>query len=230
MADAWYEVLSVLHLMAMVCFLQANSLLLPRSYGDGHGPRVSEESRRATVDVFLKAGGYLDCAINQVLPQIPPEKRRALPVDLVEGNLKALSLQGLGQGVDMQHGLAIDNPKATLAVKRRLACEMVKYWQQIKDSIPELPLSDGWAKKHTLFVKWKYAEAKAAAYYFHGLILDEGNTEKSQEMATSSLQASEEFLKESKRASEVFHSTPPTSRPSMNKLAQGGNNSEEPAI
>uniref|UniRef100_A0A3B6PPG2 BRO1 domain-containing protein n=1 Tax=Triticum aestivum TaxID=4565 RepID=A0A3B6PPG2_WHEAT len=212
MADAWYEVLSVLHLMAMVCFLQANSLLLPRSYGEGHGPRVSEESRRATVDVFLKAGGYLDCAINQVLPQIPPEKRRALPVDLVEGNLKALSLQGLGQGVDMQLGLAIDNPKATLAVKRRLACEMVKYWQQIKDSIPELPLSDGWAKKHTLFVKWKYAEAKAAAYYFHGLILDEGNTEKSQEMATSSLQASEEFLKESKRASEVFHSTPPTSR------------------
>uniref|UniRef100_M8CD20 Uncharacterized protein n=1 Tax=Aegilops tauschii TaxID=37682 RepID=M8CD20_AEGTA len=221
MADAWYEVLSVLHLMAMVCFLQANSLLLPRSYGDGQGPRVSE--------------------VNQVLPQIPPEKRfnswlyqfmnlnepkfrmtstelfdlnfrRALPVDLVEGNLKALSLQGLGQGVDMQLGLAIDNPKATLAVKRRLACEMVKYWQQIKDSIPELPLSDGWAKKHTLFVKWKYAEAKAAAYYFHGLILDEGNTEKSQEMAISSLQASEEFLKESKRASKAFHSTPPTSR------------------
>nr|XP_051224852.1 uncharacterized protein LOC127342873 isoform X2 [Lolium perenne]XP_051224853.1 uncharacterized protein LOC127342873 isoform X2 [Lolium perenne] len=152
MADAWYEVLSMLHLMAMVCFLQANSLLLPRSYSDGYGPRVSEESRRATVDVFLKAAGFLDCAVNQVLLQIPPEKRRALPVDLAEGNLKALSLQGLGQGVDMQLGLAIDNPKATLAVKRRLACELVKYWQQIKDSIPELPLSDGWAKKkaHTI--------------------------------------------------------------------------------
>jgi hypothetical protein len=39
------------------------------------------------------------------------------------------------QGVDMQLGLAIENPKATLAVKRRLACEMVKYWQQV------LPLS-----------------------------------------------------------------------------------------
>lgn len=214
MEDAWYEVLSVLHLMAMVCFLQANSLLLPRSYGDGYGPRVSEESRRATVDVFLKAAGYLDCAIHHVLLQIPPEKRRELPVDLVEGNLKALSLQGLGQGVDMQLGLAIDNPKATLAVKRRLACEMIKYWQQVKDGIPELPLSDGWGKKHTLFVKWKYVEAKAAAYYFHGLILDEGNAEKSHEMAISALQASEEFLKESKRASEAFHSTPPTSRSS----------------
>jgi hypothetical protein len=33
------------------------------------------ESRRATVDVFLKAAGYLDCAIRHVLPQIPPELR-----------------------------------------------------------------------------------------------------------------------------------------------------------
>ncbi|VAH49703.1 uncharacterized protein [Triticum aestivum] len=212
MADAWYEVLSVLHLMAMVCLLQANSLLLPRAYGDGYGPRVSEESRRATVDVFLKASGYLDCAIRQVLPQIPSELRRQLPVDLAEGNLKALSLQALGQGVDMQLGLAIDSPKATLAVKRRLACEMVKYWHQVQESIPDLPVSDGWGKKHLLFVKWKYVEAKSAAYYFHGLILDEGNSEKSHGMAIAALEASEEFLKESKRASEVFHATPPTSR------------------
>ena len=212
MADAWYEVLSVLHLMAMVCLLQANSLLLPRAYGDGYGPRVSEESRRATVDVFLKASGYLDCAIRQVLPQIPSELRRQLPVDLAEGNLKALSLQALGQGVDMQLGLAIDSPKATQAVKRRLACEMVKYWHQVQESIPDLPVSDGWGKKHLLFVKWKYVEAKSAAYYFHGLILDEGNSEKSHGMAIAALEASEEFLKESKRASEAFHATPPTSR------------------
>jgi hypothetical protein len=44
------------------------------------------------------------------------------------------------------------------------------------------------------------------------LILDEGNTEKSHGMATAALQASEEFLKESKRVSEAFHATPPTSR------------------
>ncbi|KAJ1271957.1 hypothetical protein BS78_06G166200 [Paspalum vaginatum] len=212
LADTWYEVLSVLHLMAMVSLLQANTLLLPRSYGDGYAPRVSEESRRATVDVFLKAAGYLDCAIRHVLPRIPLELRRQLPVDLAEGNLKALSLQALGQGVDMQLGLAIDSPKATLAVKRRLACEMVKYWQQVQETIPELPVSDGWGKKHRLFVKWKYVEAKAAAYYFHGLILDEGNTEKSHGMAIAALQASEEFLKESKRVSEAFHATPPTSR------------------
>jgi hypothetical protein len=40
--DAWYEVLSVLRLMAMVCLLQASTLLLHRSYGDGYAPRVSE--------------------------------------------------------------------------------------------------------------------------------------------------------------------------------------------
>ncbi|TVU29072.1 hypothetical protein EJB05_20615 [Eragrostis curvula] len=214
MTDPWYEVLSVLHLMAMVCFLQANTLLLPRSYGDGQGPRVSEESRQATVDLFLKAAGYLDCAIHHVLPQISPEKRRELPVDLAEGNLKALSLQGLGQGVEMQLGLAIDNPKATLAVKRRLACEMIKCWRQVKDSIPELPSSDGWGRKHALFVKWKYVESKAAAYYFHGLILDEGETEKSHESSIVALKASEEFLNESKRASEAFHAAPPVSRSS----------------
>jgi hypothetical protein len=39
LADPWYEVLSVLHLMAMVCFLQDNAMLLPRSYGDCHVPR-----------------------------------------------------------------------------------------------------------------------------------------------------------------------------------------------
>jgi hypothetical protein len=50
MADAWYEVLSVLHLMAMVCLLQANSLLLPRAYGDGYGPRVSEGKRNCKLN------------------------------------------------------------------------------------------------------------------------------------------------------------------------------------
>ena len=35
------------------------------------------------------------------------------------------------QAIDIQLGMAIDSTKATLAVKRRLACEMVKCWQQV---------------------------------------------------------------------------------------------------
>ncbi|KAJ1702091.1 hypothetical protein LUZ63_001870 [Rhynchospora breviuscula] len=212
MTNVWYEVLSVLHLMAMLCLSQANSLLMPKSYSDGYQPRVSEESRRNSVEIFLKASGYLDCAIRQVLPQIGNDMRRELPVDLAEGNLRAISLQALGQAVDLQLGMAIDSPKATLAVKRRLACEMVKYWQQAQDNIAVLPLQDGWGKKHQLFVKWKFLESKAAAYYFHGLILDEGNTEKSHRAAAAALHASEEFLRESKKASDALHSTSPTSR------------------
>ncbi|CAM8881595.1 unnamed protein product [Rhodiola kirilowii] len=211
-SNAWYEVLSVLHLMAMLLFSQANLLLLPRTPSDGYQPKVSEESRRASVDIFLKGAGYLDCAVRHVLPHLPADLRRSLPLDLNEGVLRALCLQALGQGVDIQLGMAIDSTKATLAVKRRLACEMVKYWQQAQDNIMNLPLLNGWGEKHQLFVKWKYIEAKAAAYYYHGLILDEGNTEKSHGMAVAALQAADEYLRESKKACEVFNSASPVSR------------------
>ncbi|KAK8615456.1 hypothetical protein V6N13_017044 [Hibiscus sabdariffa] len=143
MFNAWYEVLSILHLMAMLSFSQANLLLLPRSSADGYQPKVSEESRRAAVDIFLKAAGYLDCAV----------RHENLPVDLAEGVLQALCLQALGQGVDIQLGMAIDSTKATLAVKRRLACEMVKCWQQAQDNVMNLPLSNGWGEKHLTFYK-----------------------------------------------------------------------------
>lgn len=212
MYSAWYEVLSVLHLMAALSLSQANLLLLPRTSTDGYLPKVSEESRRSAIDILLKAAGYLDCAVRHILPQLPLEHRRDLPVDLAEGVLRALCLQALGQGVDIQLGLAIDSTKATLAVKRRLACEMVKYWQQAQDNITNLPLTNGWGEKHRFYVKWKYIEAKAAAYYYHGLILDEGNTEKSHGMAVSALQAADEYLKESKKACEAFNIAVPISR------------------
>ena len=53
---------------------------------------------------------------------------------------------------------------------------------------------------------------QAAAYYYHGLILDEGNTEKSRRMAVAALQSAEELLKESKDVAEAFHAAPPVSR------------------
>lgn len=54
--------------------------------------------------------------------------------------------------------------------------------------------------------------SQAAAYYYHGLILDEGNTEKSHGMAVAALQAADEFLKESKKTSDAFNTAPPLSR------------------
>ncbi|KAF6150732.1 hypothetical protein GIB67_020815 [Kingdonia uniflora] len=212
LSNAWYEVLSILHSMAMLSLSQANLLLLPKTSFDGYQPKISEESRRTAIDAFLRAAGYLDCALRHVLPKMPPTIREDLPVDLSEGTIRALCLQALGQGVDIQLGMAIDSTKATLAVKRRLACEMVKYWYQAQENIKDIPLANGWGEKHQLFVKWKSVEAKAAAYYYHGLILDEGNTEKSHGMATSALQAAEEFLRESKKICELFNTAPPLSR------------------
>lgn len=210
--SAWYEVLSVLHMMAMLSLSQANSLLIPKASVDGYQPKVTEENKKAAINIFLKAAGYLDCAVRCVLPQIREEVKRKLPTDLKEGVLQALSVQALGQGVDIQLGLAIDNVKATLAVKRRLACEKVKYWHQAQDSTSGLHLGNVWGQKHHLFIKWKYAEAKAAAYYYHGLILDEGNGENNHTNAVACLQAAEQFLKESKKACIDFCQAAPTTR------------------
>ncbi|KAB2042489.1 hypothetical protein ERO13_D02G190800v2 [Gossypium hirsutum] len=210
MSDSWYEVLSVLHLMAVLLLSQANLLLLPNKFTSGYQSTALEDCKRASIDIFLKAAGYLDFAVQKVLPQLPLELRNDLPLDLSEGVLKALCLQALGQGVEIQLGMAIDSIKATLAVKRRLACEMVKYWHQAEEYIKDLPLANGWGEKQKLFIQWKHIEAKAIAYYLHGLILEEGNT--SAGIAAAALQAAEEYLKESKMACDSFHVTLPSSR------------------
>lgn len=215
-SNAWYEVLSVLHMMAMLSLSQANFLLIPKAYSDGYQPKVTEENKKVAINIFIKAAGYLDCAVRCVLPQLPDDIKRKLPADLNDGVLQALAVQALGQGVDIQLGLAIDNAKATLAVKRRLACEEVKYWQQAQESTSNIPLGGVWGIKHQLFIKWKHSEAKAAAYYYHGLILDEGNTENTHANAVSSLQAADQFLKDSKKAcAEFCQATPTTSVPPL---------------
>ncbi|KHG22320.1 hypothetical protein F383_03437 [Gossypium arboreum] len=255
MSDSWYEVLSVLHLMAVLLLSQANLLLLPNKFTSGYQSTALEDAMRGFTKNLVvafsyaivhavpqpgvafpisysledpsyfegkcqlilgslvpreMAAGYLDFAVQKVLPQLPLELRSDLPLDLSEGVLKALCLQALGQGVEIQLGMAIDSIKATLAVKRRLACEMVKYWHQAEEYIKELPVANGWGEKHKLFIQWKHIEAKAIAYYLHGLILEEGNT--SAGIAAAALQAAEEYLKESKMACDSFHVTLPSSR------------------
>ncbi|KAH9746841.1 BRO1 domain-containing protein [Citrus sinensis] len=234
MANSWYEILSVLQMMTMLSLSQANLLLLPKTSTDGYQSKVSvaqnfisckilsqllkatisdsiPECRRESIDMFLKAAGYLDFAVNNVLPQLPPEIRKNLPMDLTEGVLRAFCMQSLGQGVDVQLGMAIDSVNATVAVKRRFACELVKYWHEAQENIVNLPLANGWGDKHRLFVRWNFT-FQAAAYYLHGLILDEGKTEGCSEMAAAALRAADEFLKESKMTCESFHMTPPLSR------------------
>ncbi|MCO5603625.1 hypothetical protein L7F22_057776 [Adiantum nelumboides] len=211
-ADARYELLSLLHLMAMLGLSQANSLLSPVSSTDGYQPKVTEENKRASLDAFLRASGILKCAFNSVMTEMSEDLKKRLPADLSKDTLHALCMQALGQGIEIQLSFAIDNAKATLAVKRRLACEQLKCWAQVKSSIHTVFLGNIWGEKHKLFVEWKLAEAKATAYYFHGLILDEGADKERHEKAAVCLQLAETLLSESKRFCAEFCATSPATR------------------
>ena len=46
------------------------------------------------------------------------------------------SLDIFVQGVEVQLGFAVDNLKASLAVKRRLSCEHAKVWEEVCIILP----------------------------------------------------------------------------------------------
>ncbi|KAJ7525195.1 hypothetical protein O6H91_17G040800 [Diphasiastrum complanatum] len=213
--SANYELLSVLHLLGMLLMLEANRTLTPKSPEAGHPAKVSEEDKKEAIETLLKSARVLERAIT-IIDCEDPELKTELPMDLQIAVLKALQMQALGQVVEIQLGFAIENVSATLAVKRRLACEEVGYWQQALDNLTEVNLSDYWGKKHVLYLKWKSAEAKAAAYYYHGLILDERNEEKEHANATCSLKAAKRLLKDSLKLREEFSAAaPPTRAPPL---------------
>lgn len=142
---------------------------------------------------------------------MPQDIKMMLPRDLQEGVLEAISSQVLGQVTELQLGLAVESQKATLSVKRRLACEQVSYFAQAHHYLSGC-IDEGYGKKHILFIKWKYLEAKAAAYYYHGLILDKGNEPSDHIRAVCCLLAAEELLIDSKRACLSFCLQPPVTR------------------
>lgn len=212
LASAWYEVLSVVHLMAMLSLLQANLMLVPKQSSDEGERKISEDSKKFAVDLLLKASGCLDYCVRHIMVQLPLQIRKNLPNSLQEGMLEAISVQALAQGVEMQLGLALECEKATLSVKRRLACEAVSYFAQAHYCLTGCHTSDGSGKKLLLFLQWKYLEAKAAAYYYHGLVLDKGTAPTDHVGAVYCLFASEELLRDSKRACLSFCLASPVTR------------------
>ncbi|OMO80493.1 hypothetical protein COLO4_24077 [Corchorus olitorius] len=220
MSDSWYEVLSVLHLMAVLSLSKANLLLLPRTSADGYQSKALEELekhvkyKKVPCQGLLKFPNFeLEFAVQKVLPQLPLELRNDLPLDLREGVLKALCLQALGQAVDflyfLFHFISFFFP--SFLINEVEVSSSITHLMQAQQYIMDIPLANGWGEKHKLFIQWKHDEAKAVAYYRHGLILEEGNTERSAEIAAAALQAAEGYLKESKKACESFHMTPPSS-------------------
>ncbi|PON61235.1 BRO1 domain containing protein [Parasponia andersonii] len=200
-ATSWFELLSVIHLMAMLTLAEADSLMIPKDHS-GSGIRVvSSDCKTEAVGLLLRASGYLEFCVRDVLVRIPPDIKSRLPKDMHDGVLEAISIQALGQGTEIQLGLAVECQKATLSVKRRLACEQLSYFGQAFHSLSGgCDINQGNGKKHILFIKWKFLEAKAAAYYYHGLILDKDTEPSSHISAVCCFLAAEELLAESKKA------------------------------
>ncbi|CAN0924874.1 hypothetical protein LINGRAHAP2_LOCUS34435 [Linum grandiflorum] len=211
-SNCWFELLSVVHLLAMLTLSEANSLLIPKDHS-GSGIRVvSSDCKREAVDLLLKASGYLECCIHDLSAHIPPEIKKMLPKDLQDGVLDAISIQALGQGTEIQLGLAVECQKASLPVKRRLACEQLIYFSQAYQSLSGADTSNGYGKKNLCFIKWKFLEAKAAAYYYHGLMLDQGSEPTCHVSAVCCFLAAQGLMNESKRACLSFSLSAPVTR------------------
>ncbi|XP_028780264.1 uncharacterized protein LOC114736570 [Neltuma alba] len=164
-ANAWFEVLSIVHLMAMLTLSEADSLLIPKDHS-GSGIRVvSSDSKREAVDLLLKASGYLQFCVRDLLTRIPLEIKKILPHGLQDGVLEALYIQALGQGTEIQLGLAVECQNATLSVKRRLACEQLIYFSQAYQCLLECGFNQDYGKKHLRFIKWKFLKPRLIYIY-----------------------------------------------------------------
>ncbi|CAK7328376.1 unnamed protein product [Dovyalis caffra] len=212
-ANSGYELLSAIHMIAMLTLSEANSLMIPKDHS-GSGIRVvsSSDCKRDAVDLLLKASGTLVFCVREILAHLSPDVKKKFSKDFQDGVLEAISIQALGQGTEIQLGLAVESQKASLSVKRRLACEQLIYFGQAYHCLPESDTSTGRGKKHLWFIKWKFLEAKAAAYYYHGLILDKGTEPACHVTAVCCFLAADGLLSESKKACLTFCLTAPVTR------------------
>ncbi|KAJ9132867.1 hypothetical protein P3X46_033693 [Hevea brasiliensis] len=211
-SNSWFEFLSVVHMMAILTLSEADSLMIPKDHS-GSGIRVvSLDCKRDAVDLLLKAAGYLEFCVREVLVRIPADIKKGFSKDLQDGVLEAISIQALGQGTEIQLGLALESQNATLSVKRRLACEQLIFFSQAYHRLSKCDMNHEYGKKHLWFIKWKFLEAKAAAYYYHGLILDKGSEPACHVSAVCCFLAAQELLTESKRACLSFCLAAPVTR------------------
>ncbi|KAL3630872.1 hypothetical protein CASFOL_023856 [Castilleja foliolosa] len=211
-ANTWLELISVLHMMAVLMLMDANLKLIPKDNSMCER-LVSPDCMRDAVHILVKAAGYLNLCIQDVLLRLPPDVKDKLPSNMQRSVLEAISHQALGQGTEIQLGLAVQSQNASLPVKRRLACEQLSFFSQAYSCLSEADNAVA-GKKQLLYLKWKHLEAKAAAYYYHGHILDKGTEPACHVSAVCCFLASEELLTESKKACLTFCLAHPITRAS----------------
>nr|GEW65936.1 BRO1 domain-containing protein BROX homolog [Tanacetum cinerariifolium] len=200
--------------MAMLTSMEANSKLIPDKPVSSESVDSVESTNniRSAVDLLVKETGYLQFYLREILVKIPPHIKMKLLVDLQSSVIEAAYIQALGHATEMQLALAVGCKNATLSVKRRLACEQLSYFGQAHYCLSTCDNLNGYGKKHMSFIKWKYLEAKAAAYYYHGLVTDKGTEPSCHISAMCYFLAAKEILTEIKKAGLNFFLTLPITR------------------
>ncbi|KAF2301830.1 hypothetical protein GH714_029705 [Hevea brasiliensis] len=108
-SNSWFELLSVLHMMAILTLSEADSLMIPKDHFVSGTRVVTSDCKRDAVDLLLKAAGYLEFCVREVLVRIPEDVKKRFSKDLQDGVLEAISIQALGQayhclsGCEMNH-------------------------------------------------------------------------------------------------------------------------------
>ncbi|KAL5979208.1 hypothetical protein ACLOJK_019106 [Asimina triloba] len=69
LASSWYELLSVIHMMAMLTLSEANTMLIRKESPAICERKASEDFRTAAVDLLLKASGYLQHCVQDILDE-----------------------------------------------------------------------------------------------------------------------------------------------------------------
>ncbi|VAH56957.1 unnamed protein product [Triticum turgidum subsp. durum] len=206
LASAWYEVLSVVHMMAMLALFEANLKLIPRDGQNGAEKKVSEDSKKDVVDSLLRASGCLDYSVHHILVQIPAQIKKSFPSYLQEGMLEAISIQSLAQAHYCLSGCDTSDSygkKLLLFLKWKWMDAKVA---RITTQTLKLLICD------IINTMFHLITFQAVAYYYHALVLDKGSEPTNHISAVCCLSAADDILAESKRACLSFCLANPITR------------------
>ncbi|KAL5207010.1 hypothetical protein ABZP36_031445 [Zizania latifolia] len=118
-SSAWYEVLSVVHMMAMLALFEANLMLIPKN-GQVRGERkVSKDAKKDVVDSLLKASGCLDYSVHHILAQIPAQVKSLYKDDNFDQKFSLTIASNSGLSDISQLEAKIERMDAQLAAKDR---------------------------------------------------------------------------------------------------------------
>ncbi|KAL0751682.1 hypothetical protein Bca101_033685 [Brassica carinata] len=180
--NLWMEMLTVIHMMAALAMAEANSLMIPKDRS-GSGHGVRVVSSGCKRD-----------AVDLLLK--------------ASGYLELCTREILPRiAPDIKSKLPDDMQESVL---QTLSIQALGQAYQCLSGCAIV--SHGCAKKLLLFTFWKFLEAKAAAYYYHGLVTEKGSEPACHASAVCCFLAASEILGESKKACLSFCLSPPVTR------------------